>query len=430
MTRILVDPDQLRSLSTRFEQISQDLRAVAGRANASWSNLDLIVRQKAAIGGQVSEAVNRGHALAREAMVKANYLLTKAQAFEEADGQGVGGVGQVFGAFTEWVQGAPSWWGFPSQQVNAWWNLGGVLGEQSPIRLLRLPAVAGIAVVGVASLSAMSQAFSEAMRDFAERLWNWLHHKGWKTNSEIQEEQRQQELHRQKEQRRQEELRRQEEQRRQEELHRQEEQRQQEELRRAKEELGSERNMTNPWKQVNAPIKNDSDHRSGVAYQSVIEQFDVEHSHTGRYRPSESYPDTRCNIFAGDAMRAMGAPLPTKGELGVGHGTSRTTDPMTANARDTNNWLNGEKNGWRRIDLSNSQDLAVLREHLQAGKPALVSDPGHVAVLRPDHLPDQLTKDNLGSLHIAQAGADNRNDIALGKAGYGGKFKPDFFIHE
>ena len=88
MTRILVDPDQLRSLSTRFEQVSQDLRAVAGRANASWSNLDLIVRQKAAIGGQVSEAVNRGHALAREAMVKANYLLTKAQAFEDADGQG------------------------------------------------------------------------------------------------------------------------------------------------------------------------------------------------------------------------------------------------------------------------------------------------------------------------------------------------------
>jgi hypothetical protein len=92
MTRILVDPDQLRSLSTRFEQVSQDLRTVAGRANASWNNLDLITRQKAAVGGQVSEAVSRGHALAREAMVRANYLLTKAQAFEEADGQGAAGL--------------------------------------------------------------------------------------------------------------------------------------------------------------------------------------------------------------------------------------------------------------------------------------------------------------------------------------------------
>lgn len=95
MTRILVDPDQLRSLSTQFERVSQDLKEVAGRVNNAWSNLDLRVRQQAAVGGQVSEAFNRGHALAREAMVRANYLLTKAQAFEEADGQGVADLNDV-----------------------------------------------------------------------------------------------------------------------------------------------------------------------------------------------------------------------------------------------------------------------------------------------------------------------------------------------
>ncbi len=95
MTRILVDPDQLRSLSAQFERVSQDLREVASRANSAWNNLDIRVRQRAAIGGQVSEAFSRGHALAREAMVRANDLLTKAQAFEEADRQGVTGLQNV-----------------------------------------------------------------------------------------------------------------------------------------------------------------------------------------------------------------------------------------------------------------------------------------------------------------------------------------------
>ncbi|MDY7078822.1 MAG: hypothetical protein SXV54_18060 [Chloroflexota bacterium] len=141
-------------------------------------------RQKAGVDGQANHARSQARALAAQAEEMGRYLQRKAQAFEEADGRGVDEVGQVFGAFTEWAQGAPSWWGFPSQQVNAWWNLGGVLGEQSPIELLRLPAVVSIAVVGVASLSTIS-GILPAVQDLRERVWNWLHGKGWKTDEEL-----------------------------------------------------------------------------------------------------------------------------------------------------------------------------------------------------------------------------------------------------
>jgi len=193
--------------------------------------------------------------------------------------------------------------------------------------------------------------------------------------------------------------------------------------------------MQGMYTQIDAPIKNSPENRNPSSYLAVIDQFDVENSYPVRYRPDPNSPnsgdaDTRCNIFAGDVMRAMGVPLPTKGELGVGHGPSLNTDPMTANAEHLYNWLSSGNNGWRRIDVNNPADLELLRNHLRAGKPALASDPGHIAVLRPDQLPDQLSIPNLGDIRIAQAGAYNYNDVALRDAAYGTKFQPDFFIHD
>lgn len=188
--------------------------------------------------------------------------------------------------------------------------------------------------------------------------------------------------------------------------------------------------MNSPWKQIDAPYKNSPDQRSLDAYIALIEQFDVANSYPERYQiGGAGLQDTRCNIFAGDVMRAMGAPLPTKGELGKGSGNSKNTDPMTANAKDLNNWLNQEQQGWKKIDPNNPADLQLMREYLQVGKPVLASDPGHIAVVRPDNLPAQLNANNLGDLHIAQAGAYNTNDIALTQAGYNTRFIPTFFIH-
>jgi len=188
MTRILVIPEQLRSLSTQLQQTTRDLQSVEGRVGSALGGLAWEARQKANVDGQANHARSQARALAGQAEEMGRYLERKAQAFEEADGQGVGEIGQIFGVFTEWVQGAPLWWKFPFQQVNAWWNLGGLLGRSSPIRVLRLPVIGGIMVGGLASLTALSMALSEAMQDFVECLRNWWQGKGWNTDEEIREE--------------------------------------------------------------------------------------------------------------------------------------------------------------------------------------------------------------------------------------------------
>ena len=199
----------------------------------------------------------------------------------------------------------------------------------------------------------------------------------------------------------------------------------------AREILDSDPNMLNPWSQAGAPMQNVHWQRRAENYRAVIDQFDVQHSHPGRYkRGGAGVRSSRCNIFAGDVMRAMGVPLPTKGELGTGHGNLQFTDTTTANATDLFRWLSTGYGGWYRIDPNNPNDLGRLLDHLKDGKPTLASDSGHIAVVRPDHLPNVITPYNLGDLHVAQAGAFNYNDIALWDVSYGDKFKPVFFIHE
>jgi hypothetical protein len=187
--------------------------------------------------------------------------------------------------------------------------------------------------------------------------------------------------------------------------------------------------MGSPWREfTKAPIQNRPGERSADAYLAVIEQFDVAKSYPCRYTTScGGTSDTRCNIFASDVMNAMGAPLPTKGDLGRGHGTAKNTDPMPANAKDTHAWLEQQKDGWRKLDPNNPADWALLQQHVAAGKPALASHPDHIAVIRPDQ-PSNLAVGNTGGLHIAQAGAYNSNDTLVGTA-YA-KRRVDIYIHD
>ncbi len=196
--------------------------------------------------------------------------------------------------------------------------------------------------------------------------------------------------------------------------------------------------MTNMWTQVkNPPITNGSSNRSANAYAAVIDQFDVQYSNAGRYRPSNQYNFTRCNIFAGDVMRAMGAPLPTKGDIGI-NGPDGNPDPMTANATSINSWLKNGNGDWRKIDLNSTADRATLLAHVRAGKPAVASAPelfagyGHIAVLRPDQVISNLDTDNIGSLVVSQAGGSNYNRANLSfVTGWSSRnFQGvDFFIH-
>jgi uncharacterized protein YukE len=169
---------------------------------------------------------------------------------------------------------------------------------------------------------------------------------------------------------------------------------------------------------LQAPITSDSNNRHPQLYEAVIEQFGVEGN--PRYTP-DNY--TYCNTFAGDVMRAMGVPLPMKMELGVA-----ANDRATVGTQHLYNWLNSpqaRERGWREIDPNKPEDLRLLKQHVNAGKPALAADPGHVVVVRPGQ-----TAENVGDIRIAQAGARNINDIRLRDAGLGGPFRPRYYIHD
>lgn len=182
------------------------------------------------------------------------------------------------------------------------------------------------------------------------------------------------------------------------------------------------------WRQyTDAPIQNHPDDRRSDAYLAVIKQFGVESNPCRYTSPCGGLEDTRCNIYASDVMNAMGAHLPTKGELGLGHGNSRDTDPMPATAVQTHNWLEGEHDGWRKLNPNNSNDWALLQEHVAAGKPALTSRSDHIAVIRPDQA-SGLSVGNTSGLHIAQSGAYNSNSTTAGQAFGSGNF--DIYIHE
>jgi hypothetical protein len=197
--------------------------------------------------------------------------------------------------------------------------------------------------------------------------------------------------------------------------------------------------MQTHWRQVTAPLQNTPDQRSASHYADVIDQFDVNSTElAGRYKAGGAgNEDTRCNIFAGDVMRAMGVPLPTKGNLGKGQGDPNAiyTDPMTAQASLLNDYLNrklswvtspadkGILSDWMEIKPTTQAELSRLIAHVNAGKPALVSDSGHIGVIRPDQPALQSWKD----LIIAQAGASNFLSGAL-KGHFIGT--PQFFIHD
>jgi hypothetical protein len=154
---------------------------------------------------------------------------------------------------------------------------------------------------------------------------------------------------------------------------------------------------------LDAPVKSSTSNRSADLYRSVIQQFAV--GNNARYTASSGY--TYCNTFAGDVMRAMGAPLPTKRQY------SGLKDDATIGFPALYNWLNTQPNGWRKVNLSQ------LVAHVNAGKPGLVVTTTHIAVVRPGQ--GNVTTNS--SLRIAQAGATGKilNNTNL-------YFTPAFFI--
>jgi len=167
---------------------------------------------------------------------------------------------------------------------------------------------------------------------------------------------------------------------------------------------------------LKAVITSTSQNRHPDLYAAVIHQFGVEGN--PRYAPDRY---TYCNTFAGDVMRAMGVPLPTKADLGI-----NKRDRATVGTQALYRWLltKAGAQGWREVNPNTSEGLRLLQEHVNAGKPALAADEGHVAVIRPGQ-----RANSVADLRIAQAGARNLNNVRLGDAGLGRVFRPRFFIN-
>jgi hypothetical protein len=211
------------------------------------------------------------------------------------------------------------------------------------------------------------------------------------------------------------------------------------EVQSAREKLKAMPGMHSHWSQVSAPIQNLPGQRNATKYADVIDQFDVDSIDlAGRYKPGGAgNADTRCNIFAGDVMRAMGVPLPTKGNLGKGQGDPNATytDPMTAQAPLLNDYFNlkllwvtsatdkGKKSDWVEIKPTMDAELRRLIAHVNAGKPAVASDSGHIAVIRPNQPP----VNGWQELIIAQAGASNFLSGPMKNNIY---WTPQFFIRD
>jgi hypothetical protein len=85
MTRILVRPSDLQSLSLRLTQAVGELQATASRLRRAANSLDWDVRAEMAVGGQVDGALRLAANLARQGEATARYLSEQARAFTETD---------------------------------------------------------------------------------------------------------------------------------------------------------------------------------------------------------------------------------------------------------------------------------------------------------------------------------------------------------
>lgn len=89
MTRIIVTPEDLQDLSTRFAHTGDDIQEIGNRLRRALRNLDWEARQRSGVDGFVNQACHRAAVLAVEAQDLSRYLRSTAEGFLQADNQGV-----------------------------------------------------------------------------------------------------------------------------------------------------------------------------------------------------------------------------------------------------------------------------------------------------------------------------------------------------
>lgn len=168
---------------------------------------------------------------------------------------------------------------------------------------------------------------------------------------------------------------------------------------------------TNAWEPVSPDLTNMEGQRSREAYDSVLDQFDVENN--PRYSPRGGC--TYCNIFVWDATRAMEAEIPhwIDCQSGAPRQFPQTHGAREADANVNAQWLReyGHLYGWVKVAAGEAQESA------NRGQPTVVAleSPdgiGHIAMVRPAENAGEVYQDSRGvyrNVYIAQAGADNFN---------------------
>jgi hypothetical protein len=148
MTRILVRPSDLQSLSVRLTQAVGDLQTTAERLRRAAQGLAWEVRADVAVAGQVESALRLAAALARHGGQMALFLSEKARDFTELDLALARDLEKALGTYTgvldSAVAGGALGLGGLGQAVGKWAGVG-MLGGSAWRRLLHRHRRHGIA---------------------------------------------------------------------------------------------------------------------------------------------------------------------------------------------------------------------------------------------------------------------------------------------
>ncbi len=133
MTRITVRPDALRSTAARLSQAAREFDMLSQRTGSSLSSLDWEVQIRAQIQGDASSALTGLRRLSEQIDQLGRFLQKKAEAFDDADRQGVEGVGSVSSSWRQKLRDLSAnlsgWFrGLVSQNANRVLVLGGLVG--------------------------------------------------------------------------------------------------------------------------------------------------------------------------------------------------------------------------------------------------------------------------------------------------------------
>jgi hypothetical protein len=99
MTRILVNPDQLHTMSAKLHRASQELHVIESRMSSAYGRLDAEARAISGVGARVRRACAQAQALSDQADAMARFLEHTAQKFTDADRQSAVDLGQIVGPF-------------------------------------------------------------------------------------------------------------------------------------------------------------------------------------------------------------------------------------------------------------------------------------------------------------------------------------------